>query len=310
MRVLITGAAGFIGSQLARLLVQEGCEVYALLRRQSDPWRIRDLLPELRVVEGDLLQPNQGWMKKLDTIRPEACFHLAWYAEPGVFFSSLLNLGYLSASLALAESLSKVGCRRLVVAGSFSEYDQELGYLSENSALKPNTIYGAAKAALYQALAPWASAAGIDLLWPRIFSVYGPGEHEKRFVPAVMLAALRGKATRLSPGEQLRDYLHVADAAAGVWAAVQSSLSGPVNIGSGRPIAIGQLAERIGALVGRPDLIRLGDLPYRDGDPMFVCANTQLLKTATGWSPRFDLQDGLLDTLDWWQRRLEGEFQL
>ena len=306
MRVLITGAGGFIGSHLARLLVQEGCEVYALLRPHSDPWRINDLLPELTVLHGDLLNPAEGWLDQLVSIRPEACFHLAWYAEPGVFLSSPLNLRYLSASLALAEGLAKAGCRKLVVAGSFSEYDQELGYLAENSAIKPNTLYGATKVALYQALSLWAQGAGIELLWPRIFSVYGPGEHEKRFVPAVMLAALRGEATRLSPGEQLRDYLHVADAAAGVWAAAQSSLSGPVNIGSGSPVAIGRLAERIGALAGRPDLIRLGDLPYREGDPMFVCANTQLLKTATGWAPRFDLQAGLRDTLEWWQRRLES----
>jgi len=304
MRVLITGASGFIGSHLARLLVQEGADVYALLRPQSDPWRIRDLLPNLQVVAGDLLHPEQEWLGRLESIQPEICFHFAWYAEPGVFLSSPLNLQYLSASLALAQGLAKSGCGKLVVAGSFSEYDQDLGYLSENSAICPNTIYGAAKAALYQALTLWAPKAGVELLWPRIFSVYGPTEHEKRFVPAVILAALRGEPTRLSPGEQLRDYLHVADAASAVWAAAQSGMSGPVNIGSGKPVAIGALAQQIGALLQRPDLIRLGDLPYREGDPMFVCANTQRLQK-TGWAPHFDLETGLADTIRWWRDHLE-----
>ena len=99
----------------------------------------------------------------------------------------------------------------------------------------------------------------------------------------MILAALRGEPTRLSPGEQLRDYLHVADAAAAVWAAAQSGMTGPVNIGSGVPVAIGALAQQIGEILGRPELIRLGDLPYRAGDPMFVCANTGRLKEATGW---------------------------
>jgi len=305
MRVLITGASGFIGSQLARLLVQEGVEVYALLRPKSDPWRICDLLPDLQVVEGNLLQPEQGWLERLGAIQPEICFHFAWYAEPGIFLTSPLNLQYLSASLTMAEGLAKAGCHKLVIAGSFSEYDQDLGYLSENSALKPNTLYGAAKVSLYQALSLWAPAAGIEILWPRIFSVYGPCEHEKRFVPAVILAALRGEVTRLTPGEQLRDYLHVADAAAAIWAATQSGMKGPVNIGSGKPVAIRELALHIGALLKRPDLIRLGDLPYRQGDPMFVCANTRLLQSSTSWVPRFDLQSGLGATIEWWQKRLE-----
>ena len=146
MRILITGASGFIGSQLTRLLVQEGAEVYALLRPKCDTWRINDLLPKLQMVEGDLLHPEQGWLEQLVAIHPETCFHFAWYAEPGVFLTSPLNLQYLSASLALAEGLAKAGCKKLVIAGSFSEYDQDLGYLSENSALKPNTPYGAAKA--------------------------------------------------------------------------------------------------------------------------------------------------------------------
>jgi len=307
MRVLITGASGFIGSHLARLLVQEGCEVFTLLRPESDPWRIRDLLPVLRVVEGDLLDPGGAWADRLGSIRPEACFHFAWYTEPGVFLHSALNLQYMIASVALATRLADAGCRRLVIAGSFSEYDQRLGYLAEDSALRPNTLYGATKAALYQSLALWAPKVGIDLLWPRIFGVYGPGEHAKRFVPAVITATLRGEATRLTPGEQMRDYLHVADVAGAVWAAAQSDLNGPINIGSGKPVAIGDLARLIGDLVGRPDLIRLGDLPYREGDPMFVCANTQLLRSATGWAPRFDLETGLRDTIAWWQEQQDVE---
>ncbi len=211
-----------------------------------------------------------------------------------------MNLRYLAASLRLAEGLAEAGCKQLTIAGSFSEYDQELGYLAENSAIKPNTQYGAAKAALYQALSLWAPAAGVELLWPRIFSVYGPAEHQKRFVPAVILAALHGEPTRLSPGEQLRDYLHVADAAAAVWAAFQHGLTGPVNIGSGKPVAIGALAKMIGEIIGRPELIRLGDLPYRAGDPMFVCANTGRLQQ-TGWQPHFNLETGLMDTVGWWK---------
>ena len=306
MRVFITGASGFIGSHLARLLLREGCELFALLRPASDPWLIRDLLPALQVVQGDLLDPQQPWAELLDEIRPEVCFHFAWCTEPGVFLHSALNLNYLAASVPLAMRLAEAGCRKLVVAGSFSEYDQDRGYLAEDSPLRPNTVYGGAKSALYQALSLWAPGAGIELLWPRIFSVYGPGEHQKRFVPAVITATLRGEPTRLTPGEQMRDFLHVADVAGAVWAASQGDLTGPVNVGSGRPVAIRDLALQIGALVERPDLIRLGDLPYRQGDPMFICANTERLRSATGWAPRLTLEAGLRDTIDWWRGQQES----
>ncbi len=303
MRALITGAGGFIGSQMTRLLVQEKADVYALVRPHSDPWRMRDVLPEIHLIEGDFLHPEQGWLDGLGSIQPEICLHFAWYAEPGVFLTSPLNLQYLAASLQLAEGLAKAGCKKVVIAGSFSEYDQDLGYLSESSALRPNTPYGAAKVALYQALSLWAPRAGVEVVWPRIFSVYGPMEHEKRFVPAVIVAALKGEPTRLSPGEQLRDYMHVSDTASAVWHVTQSGLTGPVNIGSGKPVAIGELARQIGEILGRPELIRLGDLPYRQGDAMFVCANTGKLQ-ATGWESKYDLKAGLQDTIEWWKKRL------
>lgn len=300
MKVLLTGAGGFLGSHLARLLVAQGCEVHALLRPGGDPWRLRDLLPHLHLIQGDLLDPAGDWAAQVRSLRPDLCFHFAWYAEPGVFLTSPLNLKYLAASLALAENLALAGCPRLVVAGSFSEYDQDLGHLSEDAPLRPNTLYGACKAALHQALALWAPAAGVSLLWTRLFSLYGPMEHPKRFVPAVILAALRGEPTRLSPGAQVRDYLHAADAAAAVWHAAQAGLTGALNIGSGQGVAIGALAQHIGEITGRPDLIRLGDLPYRPGDPMLVVADTRRLQAAA-WTPRFDLDTGLRNTVVWWR---------
>ncbi len=302
MRVLITGAGGFIGSQLVRVALREQAEVVTLLRASSDPWRIVDVLPRVKVIYGDLLEAGQGWMEEVMAARPEVALHFAWYAEPGVFLNSPLNLGYLAASLKLAEGLAKAGCKKLVVAGSFSEYDQMAEYLEEASAIRPNTQYGAAKAALYQALSLWAPAMGMELTWPRIFSVYGPMEHEKRFVPAVILAGLRGEPTRLSAGEQLRDYLHVEDVAEAVWQVMQAGLTGPVNIGSGQPVALGVMARMIGEILGRPELIRLGDLPYRAGEAMFVCANTSRL-AGTGWKPRYDLEAGLRQTVGWWKER-------
>lgn len=303
MRVFLTGATGFIGSKVARVLVREGYDVWVLLRRESDPWRIQDILPNLRVVHGDL-QAKEELDACLEELRPELCLHFAWYAQPGVYLASELNLRYLEASLSLAFRLAKVGCKRLVVAGTCAEYDLSLGYLSETSATRPTTLYAASKLALQTALSHFSVTTGLEVVWPRLFYVYGPAEDERRLIPAVICPVLRNQPTRLTAGAQIRDYLHVEDMAEAVLAVTRSNLSGPVNVGSGVPISVREIALRVGVITGRPELVRLGDLPYRRGDPMFVCANTQRLVDATGWTPRYSLDEGLRQTIEWWQAHL------
>ena len=279
MKVLLTGATGFIGSALAKLLVREGCQVYALVRAESDLWRIREFQDQVHILTGDLLSPEQV-TECVQRSRPELCFHLAWYAEPGKYLSSPLNVAYLDASLGLATRLAEAGCPRLVVAGSVAEYDTEHGYLSEASPTRPLTLYAATKLALGTVLAQLAPQLNLELAWARNFYVYGPCEDQRRFVPAVICALLRGEPTRLTPGGQVRDYLHVDDMAAAMWAVGRSAITGVVNIASGVPVTNRQVALLLGDILGRPELVRFGDLPYREGDPMFVCADTRRLAGA------------------------------
>ena len=307
MRVLITGAGGFLGSQMARLLVREGCETFALLRPESNPWRILDILPSLQVVRGDILGGSGAIRGLVEQVRPEMCFHFAWFTQPGLYLQSDLNLQHLAASLTLAAELARQGCRRLVGAGTISEYDLDLGYLSEASAVRPTTLYAASKLALQVALAQFSITSGMSVLWPRVSFLYGPAEDEQRLVPAILCALLRGQPTRLTPGEQVRDYLHTQDAAEGIWAAARSALHGPVNIGSGLPVTVRQVALLACQLAGRPDLVQLGALPYRPGDAMFACLNPSLVRETTGWQPRLTLEGGLRQAIDWWRAHLSQQ---
>ena len=100
----------------------------------------------------------------------------------------------------------------------------------------------------------------------------------------------------------MRDYLHVEDVASALWAILQKNLSGITNIGSGVPVTNREVAIRIGNILGRPELVRFGDLPYRPGDPMFVCADTRRLREQAGWQPKYDLESGLRQTIAWWQK--------
>jgi nucleoside-diphosphate-sugar epimerase len=99
----------------------------------------------------------------------------------------------------------------------------------------------------------------------------------------------------------VRDFLHVADVAGAFAALVGSDVSGAVNVASGEGVEIREVVERIGALAARPDLLRIGALPAREGDPPRLVAGTRRLNDEVGWQPRFSLEDGLRDALDWWR---------
>jgi len=302
VKMLVTGAAGFFGAALVRLLAAQGCQVFGLVRPETDLWRLQNLPASVELVACDLLAPDQAGAC-IERIRPELCIHLAWYVQPSKFLTSPLNLQHLQASLSLAELLAKNGCRRLVAAGTCAEYDSERGYLSEAAPLLPLNLYAASKVALGLLLAPFAAQLGLELAWARIFYAYGPFEDERRFIPAVINTLLRSEPTRLTPGGQVRDYLHNQDVAGALWAVAQSSLVGPVNIGSGVPVTNRQVAIQIGEILGRPELVKFGDLPYRAGDPMFVVADTRRLQQSTGWQPRFGLEEGLANAINWWKER-------
>jgi nucleoside-diphosphate-sugar epimerase len=120
-------------------------------------------------------------------------------------------------------------------------------------------------------------------------------------VPAVIRALLRGEEVRLTRGDQIRDFLHVEDVAAAVWAVARSQATGAVNVGSAEQITVRELVETIGSISGRSDLLEFGALPNRPGDPPTVCADNRRLLEECGWRRTRTHAQGLRDTVEWWR---------
>jgi nucleoside-diphosphate-sugar epimerase len=260
-------------------------------------------VPELKLVEADML--TEEGRERIAAVGAEACVHAAWVAEPGKYLTSLVNVDLMGATLSLAMTLARHGCRRLVGIGTCFEYDTSAGYLSEEMPLAPAHLYSATKAGTYLALKQLGVLVGIEVAWARLFYLYGPDEHPRRLVPVIVRALLHGQEAQSTPGLQVRDFLHIEDVALAVGAIVHSDLVGAVNIGSGQPVTVAAIVKQLGALSGRPDLVRLGALPYGPGDPMFICANVRKLVSRTGWQPRWPIAEGLADAMAWW-RCVEG----
>jgi nucleoside-diphosphate-sugar epimerase len=304
VRVLLTGATGFIGSQVARVLVTAGCDVQALVRPGASRDRIADLEGRLVTIEGDLASIADADV--LGRIAPEVCIHLAWYAEPGRYLHAVSqNLASLRTSLDLVEALAATGCRRLVAAGTCAEYGFPAGGtpLDELTPVRPATPYARAKAALYLAAQDVAAQAGMEFAWARLFFLYGPWEQPARIVPSAILACLRGEPFPATAGEQVRDYLHVADAAAALWEVAASGLLGPVNVCSGEGMTLRSVIEAVEAATGSWGTIRYGEIAYGAGEWMWMRGtNAKLLET--GWRPRFSVETGIAETVTWWRGRL------
>lgn len=295
MKVLVTGAAGFIGSHIARELVREGHEVHAVVRPTTDLWRIADIQSSLHLIRGDLFDPSFG----VPSSDFDLCLHLAWYVEPGKYLHSPLNKDWVEASLRLARTLKDGGCQRFVAAGTCFEYATSEPPQSESTPTAPSTLYVQSKLELFRAL----PSIGIDFAWVRFFYQYGPYEDPRRLMPVVINLLRRGEVAKLVPGDRIRDYLHIEDVASAVCAVAQSKLTGAVNIGSGVRMTVRDIALKIGELLGRPDLIKLAALPWSPTEPMHLLADNTKLREGTNWKPRYDLEDGLRQTIEWWKGR-------
>jgi nucleoside-diphosphate-sugar epimerase len=164
-------------------------------------------------------------------------------------------------------------------------------------------MYAACKNAAREALQAYCERVGISFAWARFFSLYGPGEPKERLVPYVISALLRGETARCTSGEQIRDYLHVEDAASAVWAVARSNITGPVNIGSGQPVKVRTLVEILGRILDAGEKLALGALPTDPSDPPLLTADIRRLTTGTSWEPAVNLERGLHQTVAWWRKR-------
>lgn len=283
-RILVTGATGFIGRHAVEPLRQAGHEVHAIGSRDCD-----------------LLDPAAA-PPLLNELRPEVLLHLAWYAEPGAFWSSEENIGWVEASLRLLRAFAAAGGRRAVIAGTCAEYDWSYPRLSErDTPLAPSTLYGECKHALHRMAERWGR---LSVAWGRVFFLYGPGEHPARLVSSVASALARGEPAPCSSGEQVRDFLHVADVGRAFAALAASAVEGPVNVGSGERVSVRDVVTRLGELAGRPELVELGALPKRPDEPPELVADVRRLRDEVGFRPSLTLEEGLRGTLDWWRARV------
>lgn len=266
--ILLTGATGFVGRQVLRSLTASGAAVRVVVRAGSES-RLPDTPIQAIVTSTDIFTESPAWWAKackgIDTV-----VHVAWYAEPGKYLQSPLNLNCLSGTLQLAQGAAQAKVRRFVGVGTCFEYELYTEPLAIDTPLRPLTPYAGAKAAAFMALQHWLPAQSIEFAWCRLFYLYGEGEDERRLVPYLHSRLVAGQLAELTSGSQVRDFLDVKDAGQMIADTTLGGRCGAVNICSGIPITVRELAEKIADEYAGRHLLHFGARPDNLIDPSFV----------------------------------------
>lgn len=268
MRVMLTGATGFVGRQILTTLLRAKVDLRLVLRESSES-------PTAQVGAADIVRTADLFKERAEWWA-DACegvdivIHAAWYTQPHLYMQSMKNLDCLAGTLQLAAGCAQAGVKRLVGIGSCSEYDMGVGHLSVNTPLRPITPYAGAKAATFLALSTLLPQHGVAFAWARLFYLYGEGEDARRLVPYLHAQLSAGEPAELTSGTQIRDYLNVADAGAQIAALALGTQTGAINICSGHAQTVRELAEKIADKYGRRDLLQFGARADNFFDPPCV----------------------------------------
>ena len=298
-KVLITGASGFIGRHCLPILLAHNYEVHAVYSTTIGEtldgvyWHQTNLLDQKQITD------------LINRIQPSHLLHFAWYATPGKYWTSADNFRWVQASLTLLQAFADKGGKRVVMAGTGAEYDWNYGYCSEQvTPLSPSSIYGICKHSLQAMLEAYSHQFNLSSAWGRIFFPYGPYEHPVKLVSSVIRALLQGKPAACTSGEQIRDFLYVYDIADAFIALLESEVSGPVNIASGCPVAVKTIILKIAEQLNQRDLVQLGALPLSTHEPPLIVADITRLTQELKWQPKYNLDDGLEQTINYWKQQL------
>ncbi len=292
-KVLVTGGTGFIGRNVVDELIKRGYEIHSLVYPPFAPEKDGLVQYEMNLLDKESLEEffkNHSF---------ENLIHLAWYVGPKCHVHDL-NLDWSIATLNLLKFFKESGGKKFLGAGTISEYEYKYGYLVEDQTpTDPQTLYGNSKNAIFNIAKVYCKQNNIDFKWPRIFNLYGPAEKPQRLMPSVINACLKGEDVKVSDCLKFQDYLHVEDTARGIVDVFEADIQGAVNICSGKPMQLRTIVEKIAQLTNFKGNILWGAIPAAFGDDL-VAGNNEKLKSI-GWKPKYDLETGLIQTINWWR---------
>jgi nucleoside-diphosphate-sugar epimerase len=278
VKILVTGATGFIGFYIVQELIKNNYNFIAsglrLEQSISPLW-----LGKVNYIQADLNETRKDWFSHF--AKPDLLIHLSWQGLPNYKDKIHTSLN-LPNNYIFIRNMIENGLKKIVVIGTCLEYGMKSGELIENLDTKPTISYAIAKDKLRRQLENLQQINYFDLKWIRPFYIYGRGQNPHSILSQLELALKRkDKVFKMSGGKQLRDYLNVQKAAEYiVRISIQDKIKGIINCCSGEPISVMQLVRNYLKKLNMRIELDLGYYPYPDYEPMEYWGNKKKLNKA------------------------------
>jgi dTDP-glucose 4,6-dehydratase len=302
MKVLITGVAGFIGSNLARTHLSQGDEVYGVDNFSTGKPRNLENLGGLQFIEGSVSESIGLLPKQVDVI-----YHFASPASPEKYMAQALNTMEVNTTgtLRLLEYASSNDAR-LIFASTSEIYgdplvspQQEI-YWGNVNPIGPRSVYDEAKRFGETLVAHFQRERLANAGIVRIFNTYGPNmdAYDGRVVSNFIRQALQGKPlTIYGSGEQTRSFCYIDDLVRGIMAMAQTTQPGPINLGNPEERTLLNLSELVLEITGSSSTLEFFELP--EDDPKQRCPDISRARALLGWEPKVDISTGIMRTAEW-----------
>jgi UDP-glucose 4-epimerase len=302
MKTLVTGGAGFIGSNLVKQLLESGNDVVVMDNLMSGYQSNLDPYPDVRFIKGDIRDEDAV----ADAIKGvEVVFHLA--ASVGnkrSIDNPLVDAGInVMGTLIVLEAARRAGVRKIVASSSAGIFGElKTLPIKEDHPVEPDTPYGSTKLCMEKLCLSYAKLYDIEAVCLRYFNVYGPNQRFDAYgnvIPIFAFAMLRGEQLIIfGDGEQTRDFINVKDVVqANIKAAMMNDLSGAFNIGSGCRITINKLVELMRVTSWIEPQVVYG--PPRPGDVRHSLAEISAARNSFGFAPSVSIEEGLKEYMSW-----------
>lgn len=296
---VITGPTGAIGTALCRLLSSAGVLTYAVCRPGSS--RIAALPKHEKIVPVLCDASELDKLPQLISGKADVFYHLAWADTIGSgrnnMSSQIRNIQY---TIDAVRSAAVLGCGVFIGAGSQAECGRVDGILRADTPCFPENGYGMAKLCAGQMSRIEAQRLGVEHIWTRILSVYGPHDGPMSMITGTVQALLRGEKPKLTMGEQLWDYLYSADAARALYRMALYGRSGALYpLGSGQACPLRSYVETLRNVIDPSLELGFGEIPYGPQQVMRLQADIDTLRHDTGFEPKTPFEVGIRETIEW-----------